>query len=58
MFARLFMTGSSVLPNAGQVVGGAFGLNALSDTIDVLTKNPMIPLAIASIVLFVVIQKK
>jgi hypothetical protein len=58
MFARLFMTGSSVLPNAGQVVGGAVGLNALSDTIDVLSKNPMIPLAIMSIVLFVVIQKK
>ena len=54
--ARMFM--SNALPNAGTAVGGALGFSVLSDTVDILTKNPIIPLAIMSIVLIVVMKKK
>jgi hypothetical protein len=56
MFARMLLPG--LLPNAGQIAGGAGGLYALNETVEVLTKNPIIPLAIVSIVLFVVLKKK
>jgi len=54
--ARMFM--SNALPNAGTAVGGALGFSVLSDTVDILTKNPIIPLGIMSLVLIVVMKKK
>ena len=54
--ARMFL--SNALPNAGTAVGGAVGFSVLSDTVDILTKNPIIPIAIMSIVLIVVMKKK
>ena len=56
MFARMLLP--NLLPNAGKIAGGAGGLYALNETVEVLTNNPMIPLAIVSIVLFVVLKKK
>jgi hypothetical protein len=39
-------------------VQGATGAFFLSETFDVLTKNPIIPISILGIVLFVVLKKK
>jgi hypothetical protein len=50
--ARMFL---SQAPN---IAGGAIGFSVFSDTIDILTKNPIIPIAIMSIVLIVVMKKK
>jgi len=48
-----------LLPIIGETtVGGAVGLSVLSDTVDVMTSNPLIPLAIMSILLIVVLKKK
>jgi hypothetical protein len=56
MLARLFM---SQAPNvAGGVVGGAVGVDVFSDVIDILKRNPIIPIASMSIVLIVVMKKK
>jgi hypothetical protein len=56
VFGRVLMSG--LTSNAGNIAGGAAGFYALNETMDVLTKNPMIPVAIASIILFVVLKKK
>jgi hypothetical protein len=56
--ALLRVAGSGALPFLGQTAGGIVGLSVLSDTLDVLTTNPIIPLTIMSIVLFVVLKKK
>ena len=56
--AILRVAGSGALPYLGQTAGGVVGLSVLSDTVDVLTSNPLIPLAIMSIVLIVVLKKK
>ena len=56
MIARLFM---SQAPNvAGGVVGGAVGLDVFSEVIDILKRNPIIPISIVGIVLFTVMKKK
>ena len=56
MLARLFM---SQAPNvAGGVAAGAVGVDVFSDVIDILKRNPIIPIAIMSIVLIVVMKKK
>ena len=50
--ARMFLSQG---PN---IAGGALGFSVFSDTIEILTKNPIIPIAIMSIVLIVVMKKK
>ena len=56
MLARLFM---SQAPNvAGGVAAGAVGLDVFSDVIDILKRNPLIPISIVCIVLFMVMKKK
>ena len=51
--------GRIFLNNAAQSgVEGATGLFFLSETFEILTKNPIIPISILSIVLFVVLKKK
>ena len=56
MIARLFM---SQAPNvAGGVVAGAVGLDVFSEVIDILKRNPIIPISIVGIVLFTVMKKK
>jgi hypothetical protein len=56
VIARLFM---SQAPNvAGGVVGGAVGVDVFSDVIDILKRNPLIPISIVGIVLFTVMKKK
>jgi len=57
-FGILRVAGSGLIPILGQTAGGAVGLSVLSDTVDVMTSNPLIPLAIMSIVLIVVLKKK
>ena len=57
-FGVLRVAGSGLIPILGQTAGGVIGLSVLSDTVDVLTSNPLIPLAIMSIVLIVVLKKK
>lgn len=47
-----------LLPIVGETASGAVGLSVLSDTVDVITSNPLIPLAIMSIVLIIVLKKK
>ena len=56
MLARLFM---SQAPNvAGGVAGGAVGVDVFSDVIDILKRNPLIPISIVGIVMFMVMKKK
>ena len=56
MLARLFM---SQAPNiAGGVATGAVGVDVFSDVIDILKRNPLIPISIVGIVLFMVMKKK
>lgn len=56
VIARLFM---SQAPNvAGGVVAGAVGVDVFSDVIDILKRNPLIPISIVGIVLFIVMKKK
>ena len=56
MIARLFM---SQAPNvAGGVVAGAVGVDVFSDVIDILKRNPIIPISIVGIVLFTIMKKK
>ena len=52
IFARMFL---SQAPN---IAGGALGFSVFSDTVEILTKNPIIPIAIMSIVLIMVMKKK
>ena len=56
VIARLFM---SQAPNvAGGAVAGAVGVDVFSDVIDILKRNPLIPISIVGIVLFMVMKKK
>jgi len=48
----------SLLNVGGDIAGGAAGLYFLYDTIEILKKNPIIPIAILSIVFIVVSKKK
>jgi hypothetical protein len=57
-FGILRVAGSGLIPILGQTASGVVGLSVLSDTVDVMTSNPLIPLAIMSIVLIVVLKKK
>ena len=52
ILARLFM---SQAPN---IAGGAVAVDVFSDVIDILKRNPLIPISIVGIVLFTVMKKK
>ena len=66
MASAILRIGGKMLPGLLPIIGetavgaasGAVGLSVLSDTVDVMTSNPLIPLAIMSIVLIVVLKKK
>jgi hypothetical protein len=62
MSSAAIRIGSKVLPGLLPVMAqgaeGAIGLSVLSNTVDTLESNPIIPIVIASILVFVVIQKK
>ena len=66
MASAVLRIGGKMLPSLLPIIGetavgaasGAVGLSVLSDTVDVMTSNPLIPLAIMSILLIVVLKKK
>ena len=66
MASAILRIGGKMLPGLLPIIGetavgattGAVGLSVLSDTVDVMTSNPLIPLAIMSILLIVVLKKK
>ena len=43
---------------APKIAEGAIGLSVLDDTINILESNPIIPIAIGGIVLFIILKKK